>query len=362
MQTVSLCMIVRDEETQLETCLSSVNGLADEIILADTGSVDGTKALARRYTDKIFDFPWTGDFSAARNFSFSRAAMDYILWLDADDVLLPADQARLKALKESLDGTADAFMMNYDTGFDASGRVTFSCCRERLVRRACGFIWREPVHEYLEVFGNVLRSDVHVTHRKRKPAAPGRNLAIYEKLLADGGGLSPRGTYYYARELKDAARFDEAARWFTRFLDGGEGWVEDRIAACRELAACHAAADRYDEALGALSRSFVYDTPRAETCCALGYVWKTRGDFRRAAFWFRLAAGLDEPAENWGFVREDCRGYIPCLELAVCYDALGQPDTAELYNERAAVFKPEDPAVRANREYFRALREKRGGK
>lgn len=362
MQTISLCMIVRDEEAQLETCLASISGLVDEIIIADTGSVDGTGALARRYTDKIFDFPWTDDFAAARNFSFSRAAMDYILWLDADDVLLPADRLRLAALKESLDGTADAVMMKYDTGFDAAGRVTFTCYRERLVRRACGFVWREPVHEYLGVSGRVLTADVHITHRKRKPAVPGRNLAIYEKQLAAGVDLSPRGAYYYARELKDAARYDEAACWFTRFLDGGGGWTEDCIAACRELAACRTAAGRPDEALRALGRSFVYDIPRAETCCAMGYVWKARGDWRRAAYWFRLAAESEPPADSWGFSQEDCRGYIPCMELAVCCDALGRTDEAERYNERAAGFKPEDPAVRANREYFAALRKRRGEK
>lgn len=69
MQTISLCMIVRDEEAVLERCLSSIADLVEEIIIVDTGSQDGTKKIAAQYTDAIYDFVWIDDFAAARNFS-----------------------------------------------------------------------------------------------------------------------------------------------------------------------------------------------------------------------------------------------------------------------------------------------------
>ena len=93
MITISLCMIVKDEEDVLARCLESAADTADEIIIVDTGSADATKEIARRYTDKVYDFAWTDDFSAARNFSFSKAEMEYCMWLDADDILLEADRA-----------------------------------------------------------------------------------------------------------------------------------------------------------------------------------------------------------------------------------------------------------------------------
>ena len=93
--TISLCMIVRNEEKVLARCLESVRGCVDEIIIVDTGSSDGTKEIAARFTDKIYDFEWIDDFSAARNYSFEQATGDYLLWLDADDVLLPADAEAL---------------------------------------------------------------------------------------------------------------------------------------------------------------------------------------------------------------------------------------------------------------------------
>ena len=73
MITISLCMIVKNEEKLLARCLDSVAGLMDEIIIVDTGSTDRTKEIAARYTDKIYDFEWVQDFSAARNFAFSKA-------------------------------------------------------------------------------------------------------------------------------------------------------------------------------------------------------------------------------------------------------------------------------------------------
>ena len=80
-------MIVKNENLVLENCLNSVKDLVDEIIIVDTGSTDNTKEIAKKYTDKIYDFKWVDDFSKARNYSFSKATKDYILWLDADDYL-----------------------------------------------------------------------------------------------------------------------------------------------------------------------------------------------------------------------------------------------------------------------------------
>ena len=69
----------KNEVDVLERCLESADELVDEIIIVDTGSTDRTRKIAARFTDKIFDFPWRDDFSAARNESFSHASMDYCI-------------------------------------------------------------------------------------------------------------------------------------------------------------------------------------------------------------------------------------------------------------------------------------------
>ena len=136
MITVSLCMIVKNEERTLRRCLDSVRGLMDEIIIADTGSTDRTVEIARDCGAAVRTFPWCDDFAAARNFAFSKATMQYCMWLDADDVLEPADREAFRKLKETLDPDTDVVMLRYHTGFDESGKPAFSYWRERLLRRA----------------------------------------------------------------------------------------------------------------------------------------------------------------------------------------------------------------------------------
>ena len=124
-------MIVKNEEDVLARCLDSVGGLADEIIVIDTGSTDATKEIALKYTNLVYDFTWIDDFSAARNYSFSKGTMQYLMWLDADDVLLESDKNMLLALKETLPEDTDVVMMRYNTALDESGKPLFSFYRER---------------------------------------------------------------------------------------------------------------------------------------------------------------------------------------------------------------------------------------
>ena len=100
MISISLCMIVKNEEDTLPRCLRSAAGLVDEIVVVDTGSTDRTKEVAREFTDRVFDFPWNDDFSQARNYSFQLARCQYCLWLDADDVLPASTVETLEKLKE----------------------------------------------------------------------------------------------------------------------------------------------------------------------------------------------------------------------------------------------------------------------
>jgi glycosyltransferase involved in cell wall biosynthesis len=89
-------MIVRNEERYLEGCLESIRGAVDEIVIVDTGSTDGTKEIAARYGARVFDFPWTGDFSAARNEALGRCRGEWILYIDADERLGPVSREEVR--------------------------------------------------------------------------------------------------------------------------------------------------------------------------------------------------------------------------------------------------------------------------
>ncbi|MGI6169169.1 MAG: glycosyltransferase [Christensenellales bacterium] len=355
MISISLCMIVKNEEATLGRCLDSVSGIADEIIIVDTGSTDHTLSIARQYTDFVYNFEWIDDFSAARNFSFSKATQDYILWLDADDVIPPEEAEKFKQLKSTLSPDVDIVMMRYIIAFDAQGRGTYSYYRERLSKRSRNYRWCEPVHECLTLFGNILHADISIHHKKIRPTPSGRNLAIYEGILEKNGILTPRGQYYFARELKDNGQFARAAEFFTQFLSSRLGWREDNINACSELARCYNRLSRPKDALRALVRSFEYDLPRPEVCCQIGYHYKQATDYEKAVFWFDLALRVNVPEDSWGFQQPDYWGYIPSIELAFCYSKLGNLGKAIAYNEKAAGYKPEAQSVQINRTYFASL-------
>src|SRR5690625_4798215 len=205
-------MIVKNEESIIARCLQSVQALVDEIVIVDTGSTDKTKEVCQEFTDRLFDFEWVDDFSVARNYAFAQATKDFIFWLDADDVLGEVDQQKFAKFKETLTLDVDAVSMEYQLAFNAKGESRHSLRRHRLVKRSNNFRWIGAVHEYLEVSGNIVHSDVAVQHRPTSHDAD-RNINIYEKMLARGKTFSPRDMYYYANELKDHRRYDEAIEY-----------------------------------------------------------------------------------------------------------------------------------------------------
>lgn len=84
---ISVCMIVKNEQDNLENCLKSLGEIADEVVVVDTGSIDTTVAIAQKYTDKIYNYNWCNDFSEARNYSISKSKNDWVLIMDADEVV-----------------------------------------------------------------------------------------------------------------------------------------------------------------------------------------------------------------------------------------------------------------------------------
>ena len=357
MATISLCMIVKNEEKTLATCLDSIHQLVDEIIIADTGSTDNTKEIAKKFTSKIYDFTWIEDFSEARNFSFSKASEDYILWLDADDVLLKDDQSKFKRLKDELKNEIDAVSMPYLLSFDENNQVTHSVRRNRLVKRSNHFKWRGAVHEYLEVGGNILPSDVRIKHCKEDTELTDRNIKIYEKMLADGKDFTPRDMYYYANECYDHQDLRKAIEYYKKFIETNKGWVEDIIASYGKLADCYILLNDYQPAIDHILQSFKLDIPRADQCCRLGYIFLNTSAIEKAIYWYELAAASDyeRDKQKGGFINASCYTWLPHLQLCVCYDKMNDPKKAYYHNNLAKQFNPVHSSILQNEAYLNSL-------
>ncbi len=159
--TISLCMIVKNEEENLIRCLDSVKGFIDEIIVVDTGSTDRTVEIAEGYGAKIFYHPWEGSFSKARNYSLQYATCDWILILDADEELAGEDAPRLKETAKNSGCPVISFVIkNIYKDSTQEGHAQMV----RLYKNFSGVHYNGIVHNAIQYSGECFYSSLTVIH------------------------------------------------------------------------------------------------------------------------------------------------------------------------------------------------------
>jgi len=228
MANISLAMIVRDEEELLPACLESAAHIVDEIVVADTGSTDGTIEVALAHHAHVVHRPWDDDFAAARNAALAHVTGDFVLVLDADERLGPgAGQAIERAIRFR-DWHVGLCRLNCASRKDADiAEVLSGAARldgvpllPRLLRRTDDLAYRGIIHESLEhwiaAHGFRIRDvDVDLVHlgsceemrRERKKAA--RNFTLLTRRCElEPDNVEPAG--YLATELLQRGRFAEA--------------------------------------------------------------------------------------------------------------------------------------------------------
>lgn len=349
---LSLCMIVKNEEKVLERCLSSTRNLFDEIIIVDTGSTDKTKQIAEKFTNKIFNFAWCDDFSKARNFAFSKATGNYIMWLDADDVIPKETAIELLKLKQNF--SADTYMLKYDIAF-ADNKPTFSYFRERIIKNCNLAVWQGVVHECIIPFGKVERLNLSIEHRKieNNTKNNNRNLKIYQK-NAKYRKLSPREQYYYGRELFDHKRYFKCISVFKKFINSPNAWVENVIDAHYLIAKCYELLKCEKLQFYHLTQTFQFDSPRANICCSLGDYFLNLNEIDMAIYWYKTATTCPDVSHTGAFVQTIFYNYYPYLQLCVCYFKQGNIMDAEKYNKKAREYHYSS-AVKYNEQFFANL-------
>lgn len=332
-------MIVKDEEKTLERVLSCAKEFADEIVVVDTGSKDNSVSIAKKFTDKVFDFEWVNDFSKARNFSFEKATSDYIMWLDADDVIEKIDIKKLIKLKSKITNE-DVFMLPYEIAFDENGKPTFSYFRERIVKNNSKFKFVEPIHEVIIPSGKIKYLNIPIKHKKEKLGDPKRNLNLYLNLLNSGYKFNPRHQFYFANELYYNGLFDLAIVEYEKFLKM-DGFVENKIQAHLNLCRIFVKQNRLNDALKVCFDSFMFGKPKSEILCEIGHIYFSLFNYDKAIYWYKLAICKPE-TKTFAFVEKECYNYIPFIQLGICYYYLQNYKKAIFYNNKALKIKPND--------------------
>lgn len=332
MITISLCMIVKNEEKVLARCLDSIADLMDEIIIVDTGSKDATKAIAAKYTDKIYDFEWIGDFAAARNFAFSKAGMEYIYSADADEVLDEDNRAAFMQLKETLLKEIDIVQMYYANQLSHGTIYNFDReLRPKLFRRLRTFQWHGAIHEQVGLEPVIYDSDIEICHMPENNHKD-RDLAAFVRMTASGHRLDKRLHNIYAKELfisgedKDFIAAGEFFRQSCKDVERGEDEIKEAsCVAARAARICGDSEDFFKYAVKVIACDGC-----SEICCELGEYYLQKRDFDEAVIWFYNAA-----YETESILNIHSGGDIPLMRLAKCYRMTGNEAQAAEYERLA---------------------------
>ena len=333
MVTISVCMIVKNEERILARCLDSLKRLADEIIIVDTGSVDDTKRIAEAYTDKVYDFAWTGSFSDARNFAFSKAEMEYIYSADADEMLDEENRAAFLQMKEVLLPEIEIVQMYYVNQL-ANGTIYNydKELRPKLFKRNRTFRWQGTIHEQVGITPVIYDSEICIQHLPEENHKD-RDLAAFARLVEEGEPLDKRLHNIYAKELFIGGESKEflTARVFVEASGKDEERGEEELTEAARVGAgtgrlAGDVTDFFKYAMKAVASEGC-----AEICWELGAFYMEREDYDEAVVWLYNAA-----YETESILDIHCGGDLPLRGLAKCYQELGNEEQAAVYARQAA--------------------------
>ncbi len=328
MITVSVCMIVKNEQAVLARCLDSLQPAADEIIIVDTGSVDATKEIAFQYTDRVYDFTWINDFAAARNFAFSKATKDYIYSADADEVLDEENLQKLLNLKRVLLPEIEMVQFLYTNQLAHNTTYNFASeLRPKLYKRLREFVWEDPLHESVRREPVIYDSDIEIIHMPEKPHGI-RDFELFRQTVRTQGKLSVKLRSMYARELFIAGEdkdFLDAEEYFKVLVETESSSDRLKEVLC-VLARAAAAGSNLNSFFKAILKAMTLGDPASEICCEIGRYFEMEKDLLEAELWYYNAAYETQPVLD---IR--CGGTIPLEGLIRCSRELGEETKAEQY-------------------------------
>lgn len=341
---ISVCIIMKNEEKNIEKCLNAIKDYGFELVLVDTGSTDRTVEIASRYTDNVYHFTWVNDFSKARNYSISKASNDWVLVLDCDEVVTTLNPDRLKALTAlpiqcigtisrrnhfENNGTDAVYTDNVERFFNKNA-MHYECSIHEQVRPIKQF--PIPPCGIMQDTGIVCEHSGYNGTKEEILEKNKRNEVLLLKELEN----NPKDPYLYFQlgqcfnNVDDEKALEYYAKGLEYDVDPELEYVQMMVIAYGN---CLIRLNRSDEALGLLG---VYDEfcQSADFLCMIGLAYMRSNEYIKAMGEF-LKATLCPIAHN-----EGSNSYIPLYNMGFINEMLGDPATARLYYQKCGDFKP----------------------
>jgi glycosyltransferase involved in cell wall biosynthesis len=397
MVKISACLIVRDEQHTIEACLSSIRPYVDEIIVVDTGSVDDTPEIVRRFADKTETFldcnetesGLIADFSCARNRSFELATNDVVLWLDGDDTVVGAENLPKLAAEISQHENGQ-ILLPYQYAHDERGRVTLLQYRERLLYPRRHWEWRFPVHENCLLGAGhelkfVKRDEsvrmVHAFGTSPKIREADRNWRILRAYIDRVGETDERSLYYLGSEyglkamraygVGDTGGFLEhtgnSLRILKRYVQISR-WEDEKALALLEIARHYQRLNDHVHAIEwALQASTIKSWPEPYWCLLYSYYSLSTQEkqhqlynLKRGAHFGQLGMSLvpSDVAQTL-LAQNPTERFRACEILAFCQAGIGDIQSAIQTLEVGTAGLPEHTKMLENLTELRIERSKR---
>lgn len=350
---------VYDLSTDIEKFQAGVGA----IFAHNTGSKDKTLEILDSYKNsgkfkslKIEHFEWIHDFSAARNYCFSKATSDYIQWTDADDIIKPADYQKLLDLKPKLN-ESPIWLCKYEYAHDEFGNSICSFYRERIVQRSLNLQWQEPIHEYIPLAASYKKTDIEIHHYKIHNSSE-RNIVLLEKIVEKKPN-EPRNVFYLGKEYFDCGKFDQAYETLSKFVEMPGAWSENKYSALIRMSTFQKNKKDFEKAIDHACDAIRADPLKAEVYCLLGNIYMDQRQMQKAIHWYTVATNMERSEESLDIVETKYHTWLPNLQLCLIYNDLGQVVKAAAYNEIALSYRPQDSRFLSNQRIFKnSLKDK----
>lgn len=342
MHPISVCIIAKNEEARIEKCLSSIKPYGFEIVVVDTGSTDSTKAIAGRYADKVLDFEWCNDFSAARNFSLREASNNWIFMLDCDEYIKTMDVDELTYFRKHLSDSAGS--VSRENLVTENGRLVLNNTdtTERFFDKRL-YRYTGIIHEQLTPVRNkdftsyLLKTTIMHTgydmDKEARIAKYDRNFTLLEKQLEQ----DPENPYLFYQLGKTCEIIEDYERSCAYYSKGLSYDLDPELAYVQSMVVSYGNAllhtHQYETALGFEG---IYDafSVLADFVYLMGNIYNCNGMYEHALEQYQKAIGMPMCRQ------QGANGIFPLYKTAEICETLGDTATAVSIYKQCGDFEP----------------------